>query len=248
MLKKKITFEKTKPNQPQFIMKKTFTLILLLAISIASAQTKYYKTKISLANGNETEGYAELPSNGSLDRAINYKKTEDAKSTRIKNDSILRITYLTDKNSFTFERLPIRTLNKSFGKYYDNIAKSKTWLLVQSYNPIINTYLVSTKYSIEANGTMNAKTTDYSGMGADIVTYIKRPGETGALQLGIMSSIKMMGLDSMFRKTASEYFKDAPELVKRIEAKEFGNDNLQELLNAYIILKENGTVQNNKPN
>lgn len=225
-------------------MKQLFSLLTIFISLNTFAQTDYFKAKIFLANGETTEGYAKLPHNAGFDNSVSFKETPETKSSTIKNDDIKSILYYTEQgNQYLFERLPVRTINKSFGKYYDKTEKKKTWMLLNFSDPLINFYYASSRYIIDESGNITMQSSDRSGTWAEILLLLKRPDEDSAAQMTTMTSIKVGGLQSIFRKTASYYFQDQPEFAKRIEANEFAHDDIIRLAKYYIRYKSRSATQ-----
>lgn len=219
-------------------MKHLYTAFMLFFIFIGNAQ--FYKAKISLVNGQINEGYAELPNNGAFFyKSISYKESTDTKkSIEIKNDDIASITYYTDQGyEYIFERRSIRRIYKAFGKYYDKTKKSKTWLLINFSSPFITFYWASNSYSIDKKGIMTSRSSDSTTWG-EILLLFKRPGEEAPAEMSTLTSMVILNKENMFRKAAIYYFENEPELVKRIEAKEFETEEIIKLVHAYIALKE----------
>lgn len=222
-------------------MKHYYTVFIIFLALTSNAQ--YYKAKISLVNGQINEGYAQLPTNDVFYNEIGFKENINQKSTTIKNDEITSIIYYTDQGSeYNFERTHIRNITKSFGKYYDKTLKNKRWLLVHFSSPLITLYWGSNSYNIDKNGIMVSKS-GYSAMWGEILLLFKRPGEQAAAQMSTLTSIKVHNKENMFRKAAIYYFETDPELVKRIEAKEFESKEIIKLVHAYIALKEKDPIQ-----
>ncbi len=225
-------------------MKQLLTLFVIFTALNTFAQP-YYKAKIFMADGKAKEGYAELPQNNIFNGSINFKENEHTQSTSIKNDDIKNIIYYTEQgNEYFFEYLPVRTISKSFGKYYDKTQKRKTWMLLNFSDPLINFYYASNSYSIDENGTVTMQSKDYSATWAEILLLLKRPDETAAARMTTLTSIKVAGLQNIFRKAASYYFQDQPEFAKRIEADEFAHDDIVRLAKYYIRYKSKSTAQN----
>jgi hypothetical protein len=226
-------------------MKQAITLITLILFFNLYAQTPFYHAKISLTNGETKEGYAELPQNTTFSKSVYYKESKDAKKTTIKDDAIATIIYYTDQGKeFVFERLPIRTVMKSFGKWREKKHPSKAWILMRFSNPFINLYFLGNTYAVDKTGNMISKANDYSGTWAEIPMLLKRPEETAPTHIAsITSGATIIGKESLFRKTAAYYFENETEFVKRIDAEEFKSSDMIALVQAYIEYKTDITTQ-----
>ncbi|MDR0659415.1 MAG: hypothetical protein LBG19_01150 [Prevotellaceae bacterium] len=62
------------------------------------------------------------------------------------------------------------------------------------------------------------------------IRYCMRPGESEATLLFIEGGV---GMEAQFRKVAAEYFGDYPELVKKIEDKEYKREDIVEIIEDY---------------
>ncbi|KAF2519934.1 hypothetical protein E0W68_01525 [Flavobacterium salilacus subsp. salilacus] len=218
-------------------MKKALILLFLFMAFVANAN-EYYKAKIQLLSGDVKEGYAELPSNRILDGAIKFKESEKGKTTKFKNDDIDIILYTTEAGKYLFERRNTRIAIKSFGKEREKTYKSKSWLLVRFYDPLITYYWIGQTYLIDEEGDMVARTVDTSGTWADISLFYRRPGEDAPTLMASFSSITIIGAEKKFRKWAMLYFGEDNEIGQRIENKEFKIENMLELAKAYVAYKK----------
>ena len=220
-------------------MKQLFALLLVFYISHAQG-SDYFKAKIVLTNGQRIEGFAQLPSNKFFDNSIRFKREKDGSSRKIKDKEIDKALYVTESgNEYLLERRNIRNILRSFGKVRENTTKKKFWILLSSHHSQINYYYYAMSYIINKNEVMIAKTVDRSGTWADVILLLKRPGETAPTMITSISyGAKIIGKEKKFRKYASIYFSEHPDLVKRIQDKEFEHDKMEALIEAYIALKK----------
>lgn len=219
------------------------TLTILIALIAFNTYGQYYKTKITFTNGEITEGYATLPTDALFENT-NYKEALNTETKSIKSDDIASITYHTNEgNEYVFERLQVRFLNKSFGKYYDKIRKGKRWMLIVFSDPLIKFYCWAPNFSMDSAGVITATSKGNRVAWGEIPLYLRRPDEPAAAQITTLTSMDIISEQNHFRKIAAYYFQNEPQLVKRIEAKEFTNDNLIKLVEAYIAIKKNTISQ-----
>ena len=219
-------------------MKKTLTLLFIF-ISLVANASKYYKSKIRFINGDIKEGYAELPTNKMLDNAIRFKESERGKTTKFKNDEIDNILYYTDSgNKYFFELRKLTMLFGSKKNIKENTKNARYWFLAVASNPAVTYYYFSQTYYIDSDDKIVAKSVDSSGMWATIVLAFKRPNEENPTMIGSLNyGAKVIGEEKRFRKFTAYYFKDEPNLVKRIENKEFKREDIEELIKAYANMK-----------
>ncbi|SEA44099.1 hypothetical protein [Bizionia paragorgiae] len=218
-------------------MKKIIFLTLLL-LSITAQAKDFYNAKIVMTDGTEKTGFAPLPSNDVFQKSIKFKSSKNMKSNKIKSNDISSITYTSENGiKYLFERRAMIYIMKSFDeqkniKYCDKAKK--TWILATSYSENIISYYLAQKYYLDNNGKMISKSVDRSGTWADIFLLVRRPDESCASMLGhIANGAKIIGQEKRFRKVSSIYFKDKPELVKRINKKEFKSSETEKLIKAY---------------
>ncbi|MBQ0767990.1 MAG: hypothetical protein KBT58_01775 [Bizionia sp.] len=220
-------------------MRKLLLLTALLLGIIVQAQ-EYYSAEIILRNGNTKTGYSTLPSNKAFQKSIKFKTASKGSSKKIKSDAIDKIIFtLDDGKKYLFERSGMMYVTK---KYHKNKEKQcekikNNWILATYFSEHIITYNLAQKYYIDKNNTMISQTIDNSGTWADIFLLVKKPEETCATMIGhIAYGATIIGQEKRFRKSASIYFEDKEELVKRINNKEFKSNEIQELAKAYSEL------------
>jgi hypothetical protein len=217
-------------------MRKLIFITLFLLSSTIQAQ-KFYTAKIIMNDGMQKSGFATLPVNGSFNKPIKFKSSKDGSAHNINNNDISGAIYTSDSgNEYLFERIVMIYINKSFDEQKNGEkcdSSKKNWALVTSYSKNIMSYYLAQKYIIEKNGKLVSKTSN-TGTWADIFILFRRPNESCASMIGhIAYGAKIIGQEKKFRNVASEYFKDKPELVKRIKNKEFKSNEFQKLINAY---------------
>lgn len=217
-------------------MRKILLLSLLFLSMIVQAQ-EYYSAEIVFKNGNTKTGYSTLPSNQAFQKSIKFKEAFKGSSKKIKSDALAKITFtLDDGKKYLFERSGMMYVTK---KYHKNKEKQcekikSNWILATYYSEHIITYNLAQKYYIDKNNILISQSIDNSGTWADIFLLVKKPGETCATMIGhIAYGATIIGQEKRFRKSASIYFDDKEDLVKRINNKEFKNNEIKELAQAY---------------
>lgn len=215
-------------------MKHLYTVLIIFLSLTCDAQ--YYHSKISLTNGQNKEGYAQLPTNDIFYDEIGFKENIDQKSTTIKNDEIEKITYYTENGiEYHFERKPVRQF---FGKR-EKTTKHKTWLIVIFSSPNITYYNEAKRYSINKEGHLISQSA-MSYFFGEIPLLFRRPDETVSTVICTQTSgnTTIIGKEKKFRKNAIRYFSGEDSFIKRIDAKEFKSENMLELAKAYTEFKQ----------
>lgn len=220
-------------------MKNYFTLLALFFILTVNAN-EYYKATIYFTSGQQKEGFAELPSNKTLDNAIKLRETQDGKSGRYDFDTIDKIIYYTDSgNEYVFERMSVTMLYGSKKKPKEHTYKKKVWFLLVFADPAINHYYTGQSYYIDNEDRIITKTSDSSSKGVEMILAFKRPDEENPTRItAFLYGTVADGEEARFRRTAALYFRDEPELVERIKNKEFKADNVKALAKAYVQYKK----------
>lgn len=219
-------------------MKKNLFLFILLLCFTSYAAEKY-KADVLFINGATANGYAELPSNKTTDGAINLSESKNGKSTRYKFEDIDKIVYHTDSgNKFLFVRSKIRQVWKTKRKTKERVRQFTQWHVLVSSTPYISMYYMGDKFYIDDNDNIVAVATQNSFRMGTIIVSFKRPEEELVTQIAIQVSGTFGGQGKMFRQITAAYFSDVPELVQRIENKEFRVINYREVFEAYVQYKE----------
>lgn len=213
-------------------------LMTTFLVSVVVQAKEFYNAKIVLNDGTEQIGFATLPSNDILQKSIQFKVTKNSKANKINKNEILNAVYTSDNGiSYLFEHRVMIYVSKKFDEHKNAKfceTKKKNWILTTSYSKNIISYYLAQKYYIDDNGKMISKSVDKSGNWAEILLLVRRPDETCASMLGqIIYGAKIIGQEKQFRKSASIYFSDMPELVKRINNNEFKSSEIEKLIESY---------------
>lgn len=220
-------------------MKKIITLLFLFVVVVAKAE-KYYEAEIQFRNGELKNGYAELPSNSILEGAIKFRESEKGKIIRYDSDEIEYIAYSTDSGrEYLFEYRNIKTIYGSKNNPREHTFKVKYWSLLTFADPVIKCYQTGENYHIDNEGEITLTLKSNIGMASTSISFL-RPGEEVLTMITSSETegANALGRESKFRKSAAHYFKDVPELAKRIIDKEFKTDDIPELLKTYVLYKK----------
>jgi hypothetical protein len=218
-------------------MKNLIVIIVLLTTINVSAKD-YYKTRIVFSNGETIEGLATLPSNAMFKSSIIYKTTTEGKTKKIKNNTIYQVSYYYNNLEYLFERnnytYPYKSKKNKPNKKVKMMG-GKFWFLVRLNEPELNVYNLAETYFFNNNNVLVSRTGNSSFIIDTISFLFKRPGEelpTFITTYG--EGFGHINKNRGFRNRASEYFKDTPKLLIRIENKEFKCIDYMELAEAYI--------------
>lgn len=186
----------------------TTLLLIIWSINLVSAQ-HYVKGQLTYTNNKVLVGLIHIPDTPG-DKKIKFKLNESADMRKIKNDSIRFITTTSEEGiTYTLENIEISRKEKAF-----------CFLLIDGYTSL---YLTGQAISTDKQGNVSPIAVCVSGRSMPEFYYmIKRKNEKYLTTIAITSPSKtMFGQAKAFRKMSADYFKDYPELVKRINSKEF---------------------------
>jgi hypothetical protein len=209
-------------------VKTCFTLLLLVCwMNLVNAQ-KFFKGQLTYKDNKIVVGLINMPATPS-DKKIKFKINESADPEKINSDLIRFITITSDNGkSCTLEHV--------------ELSKKEGWafcfLVLEGY---ANLYLTGDGISTDKHGNVTPTSSYVSGRSMPEYYYmIKRKSEKYLTTLAITSPSKtMLGKAKAFRKMAVEYFKDYPELVKRINDKEFTEEDVPQVVSIYNEHMEN---------
>jgi hypothetical protein len=207
-------------------MKSILSLVIFI-ITITVQAHEFYTAKVLLLNGNVIEGQATLPDNVLLKTSIEIK--ENNITSTIESNDIYQILYVINGNNYFFERNNVGITQKAFEKHRTNYSTGKEWYLVIFSDDSIKAYISSQYYYVDKEKGI-ISTHSFEGRNINFGTsyLLKRPNEDAP------TVITMEGIsNSKFREWASSYFEETPELVTRINKKEFKNSRIEELALAY---------------
>lgn len=216
---------------------KKFILLLVLMLTIKSFGADFYQASIKYNDGKILEGYASLPSNKITSGSVNFRQNAEGASKKLNDDDIQSIIYTTDSgNKYYFEHVQCTFL---YGKNGQNIQKKKDWILMTSSNDLLITYDLSQSYVVNKDDKMVAMTVDRSGTWADVFVLFKKPGETSpSIIMSFTNGATVIGQDKKFRNAAKQFFKGEDGFIARIDNKEFKNDDVYKMAEAYVAYKQ----------
>ena len=212
----------SKSLNPIYMKLKIVISILLLALSLNFTYAqKFFHGEITLINKKKLEGFVNPPSRPG-DKTIKFKTGETAPARSIKSDSIRMVKLISeDGNTGTLVNLEYR--------------KNQNAFLIQVIEGYASLYLTGDLINIDKQGNIVPVATFVSGRETpSFEYYIQRKTEKYPTIIAIVgSTIGLGGQGSFFRKAATNYFKDWPELITRLEKKEFSQKDVEKVVNLY---------------
>lgn len=194
----------------------TTTLAICLSFSVLLAQ-KYHPATLQMKDGSVREALMEFPP--SHHKYFFVKSNEDAKKEKISEAEVEKVEFPDSENGSVYEFARVHSVRMG------RVSKNPYWMLKVEDGPA-SLYLVGS--SMMTGGANFHKVTDMS-------YYVMREGEKGATWIGteFVSGAIGLGVDKQFRKYSSEYFSDRPDLVERIQNKEWEINQALELIKEY---------------
>lgn len=193
-----------------------FTFLILLFQTISASEL--ITCKLIMSDNTERFGQAMKPN--MLDKTIDFV-SKNSERIILKSDEIKSIEFTEDGKTVRFER--ILTYRNYSNK---NINKTKSWLEVK------NSGYVTLYFGFQRGiNTPNMN-----------LWYCLRKDETVAYFISMKYSgglVMTVGTGSEFVKNASFYFSDYPDLVSKIQSKEYKFNDLSTIVDVYNKWKEN---------
>lgn len=196
-------------------------MLLILLFCINSVYSQYYcKAEIIFNNDKKLEGLVDLPYR--YHKNILYKSDENSRHRKIPSDSISKITIISnDGKIYKLENI-----------WLDKKYQGLVLLVVEGYT---NLYYAGDGILIDKEHNLIPTSSYVSGKTQPVFYYfIKRRNERVVTLLAITSpSVTMFGKAKTFRKAAAHYFNDWPELVIRLNNKEFTDKDVEKVVKLY---------------
>lgn len=192
------------------------TTLLLVLISIS---TNAQKTKMILnyKDGKSVEGYGKLVS----EKKIKFKTSRKAKAKKLSYDDLKSVTdikYYSDDGIETYEFIAIKD--------------GKIKLLERTLQGKVTLYrrvrITGGAYMPMGGGGFGGGNMMWTGSNIIKNYYVKRKGESVATHLGSNQLFT-----KSFKNAMSDYVKDCPKLVNKIESKELKKRDLTEIIDFY---------------
>jgi hypothetical protein len=202
------------------------TLIFLFIVYVSFAR-KFQKGTIVMENYEIKEGFVIIPKSNN-DKNISFKLDLNSDEITIPSVEIKSISVQSSNgDKYEFERL--------YTAFKPNIKKHKEkyWVILCSTG-YLNLYEGAFSYESDEYG--NVYIVDYEGNNnlASFNFFIKKKDEDVAIYFATTSpSPTFFGLNHTLRKNASNYLSDYPDLVKRINNKEFTHKDISKIIETY---------------
>ncbi len=197
-------------------MKKTVILIFCLLFTTIGFSQKQRCT-IYFNDGTTLAGLGRLKDDGT----VKFKQTEDSKSEIISKDNISKVE-LNEQGSIKVYKF--KKLSGGFQEWLKEVVSGEVSLYTSDISGMYGPFM-STGFS-----TMGGVGGGIAFGGGGTVTYfyVCHPSDAEVFRITSFGNIS-----KNFKNTASEYFKDCPELVKKIEDKTFKKDDIEEVVRFY---------------
>jgi len=212
-------------------LSKTMVIIgLLFLISMdAKAQINintnpYWQGEIRLFDGTIKPGYVMVPNN-SKENEIAFRPSPKGEKETIKRKHIESVGVVSEKGKrYLYENTPIVFSFKS------KKAAGNSLLLVEAKNDYVTFYVESQAYKVDAKSGEIVLLYRYnSGQDFPTIThYIKKKDAP------VANMFYMTGLVGGIKKGAKYHLTEDPELMRKINEKELGKNDISEIINNYI--------------
>jgi len=208
-------------------------LILLLIVPCIVFGQKYQKGTILFKNGKTLTCLLKPPS-GPADKKIETKLSDDAGKVSYKSEELKTITIPTkDSAAYEFAWMPSKKILS------DGLDYGWLFVILKGYATL---YGSSDGYKINRNGELIEIGRSGGFSSPEFGFYTHRPGENYVTLIGVYSP-GTFGLNNYFRKMSSKYFNDSPEIVKRINSKEFKIGDIRLVVQEYNDWKAKSGVK-----
>ncbi len=194
-------------------MKKLTIILALIFLSSFVSAEAFYDVKIILQNGRDLQGLATLPVNPGP-TAIRFKESKEAKSHWVYPDSIKTVIYHVKEKTLEYDLLKVYTTpsHKTVKQYYLEV-RQRGYVTLYSYT------------DMDVIMGVGSSTTVFNGCWA-----CYKQGESIATTI---SGTERKNKRDVFNLAASEYFKDDPALVAKINSNEYKWDDMEKIVEEY---------------
>jgi hypothetical protein len=194
-------------------------LVFLFSIVLLPAQAAtFIPAELRFTDGKSLKGFATFPDKPN-DKSILFKTKENAEPASYSSEVLKTLIYTFEDGKVEFDRIMIypSLLNskKSAGPY---------WL------EVIERGHATLYYALREGSTM-VRSGVSSMEGADKFWYCMRPNEEAAKVISWV--IGRVNANETFRREGQKYFKDSPELAKKIKDKVYKYDQIVEAVREY---------------
>lgn len=217
-------------------MKKTILVLLFLSMyTFSSAQksiipfiNKYKKATIYFRDETKKEGLAKVTF---FDSKIKFKKNKKSEKVIYNYMDIDKLTILEGKENVTYQYKIHK--HKDFKKPQYPLLEIVTIGKISLFSKDV-THTSSTpgfgSFSVNGSGSASYSPSmgGFSNSYSSIIYYLSKDNSDE-----IFYYMDKNILGGKFKKTASKYFKDCPELVKKIQSKEFKRGDIVEIVEYY---------------
>ncbi len=212
------------------IFRASFIFLFVFNVLHVSAQS-YYPVEVLLKSGEVKSLTAKLPKGNS-----SSLKCQDASgdSFNLLGEDIDHVIFTTEEgNAYVMQYARIKWVYMTkAGKLKEKEYKKPAWLLAVKADAKMMMYTGAETYKMK-NGEIRMTTKGQAGFVA-FPYYFQRPGEEHVSFITDDDAGLQANANNVFRNTAIAYFQDTPELVKRLQDKEFKKKDVFRLYDAYL--------------
>lgn len=200
---------------------------LMMLFSSSSLKGQFFSAKIIFQDGKEKNGLVKYPKKAD-EKFIQFKQSESAEKEKIESPSIKIIKFHTEEGDFEMENV------KTFiGWKLDKVSEPIfLTVLERGYATLYTTYSPDTR-NHTPNGSFNIPGNTY--------WLCYREGEKAATMVS-MNFPNNLAPSKIMQKQAPMYFKDYPELAKKIENKEYKWEDIIIVVKEYNKWKGNSNL------
>ena len=202
-------------------------IVLLLFTATFVFGQPFRPGSLTFENGDVKTGFLQIPTKGEQ-KTIKFKTDiNDKKAESIKSDVLLSLVVESeDENRYTFHRTSVK---RPLGR-----TSKKAWLLVL-LDDYVTLCFTGGQFQTDTKGNVVAKTEYWRGRDLPTFSYfLKKKGENLPFAFAQTSpSPTMFGLNNELRRNAKLHLSDYPELVERIENKEFTHKDVVQIIQLY---------------
>ena len=193
-------------------IKQSFSTLLFVTLTISIVNAQFEEASIYMNDGTTLTGECRIPK--MLDKNIVIKQHKNSSRIKLKKENIDSIVFTIDGESVKYVK---EVTPRGYGN--KKLNKTKSWLRVE-ISGFVSLYKgVETQMGSPGMNLWYCKKEDENNV------YFITNKYSGAMVMTI-------GNKKLFKKFASEYFKDNSELVQKINT-EYSNKDLSKVVNEY---------------
>lgn len=201
---------------------KHIVIIILAFLTYSNFQAQNQRAVIYLRNSDTLRGYARI----SLKNKIIFREKKELDKQRLDSKTVKKISI--NENGLTRE-YEYKLLRKKSGQAVPTLMTPVTLGKINLFRTTAQrfSHLGNSDFGMNNQNSFGFP----SGTYFSIDQYYVGEDETDFVEHLTSTEFNIFG--KSFRKTASEYFKDCPELVKRIKNRTYRKNDIEEIVTYY---------------